>query len=64
LAQFDDEDQKAGAAILMKSLIEPCMQVAENAGVEGAVVLSKIVELTRKEGVRNIVIKSFLCAAH
>ncbi|KAL3764370.1 hypothetical protein ACHAWU_006008 [Discostella pseudostelligera] len=50
LAQFDDEDQKAGAAILMKSLIEPCMQVAENAGVEGAVVLSKIVELTRKEG--------------
>ena len=53
LAHFDDEDQKAGAAILMKSLIEPCMQVAENAGVEGAVVLSKIVELTRKEGVRN-----------
>lgn len=51
LAQFDDEDQKTGAAILMKSLSEPCCQVAENAGVEGAVVLNKIVELTRKNGV-------------
>mmetsp|Transcript_20779 Transcript_20779/g.48762 ORF Transcript_20779/g.48762 Transcript_20779/m.48762 type:complete len:593 (-) Transcript_20779:79-1857(-) len=50
LDSFDDEDQRAGAAILMKSLSEPCMQVAENAGVEGAVVLSKIVELTREEG--------------
>ena len=51
LDSFDDEDQRAGAAILMKSLSEPCMQVAENAGVEGAVVLNKIQELTRKEGV-------------
>lgn len=50
LDSFEDEDQRAGAAILMKSLSEPCMQVAENAGVEGAVVLSKIVELTREEG--------------
>jgi len=50
LSQFDDEDQRAGASILMKSLSEPCMQVAENAGVEGAVVLSKIVELTRENG--------------
>lgn len=51
LAHFgDDEDQKAGAAILMKSLSEPCCQVAENAGVEGAVVLSKIVELTKENG--------------
>jgi len=50
LKGFEDEDQRAGAAILMKSLSEPCMQVAENAGVEGAVVLSKIVEMTREEG--------------
>ncbi|KAL3795816.1 hypothetical protein ACHAW5_004766 [Stephanodiscus triporus] len=50
LSQFDDEDQRAGASILMRSLSEPCMQVAENAGVEGAVVLSKIVELTRQNG--------------
>ena len=51
LATFDDEDEKAGAAILMRSLSEPCMQVAENAGIEGAVVLSKVAELTQKEGV-------------
>lgn len=50
LNSFEDEDQRAGAAILMKSLSEPCMQVAENAGVEGAVVLSKINELTREKG--------------
>jgi len=50
LDSFDDEDQRAGAAILMKSLSEPCMQVAENAGVEGAVVLNKIVELTKEKG--------------
>lgn len=50
LAKFDDEDQRAGASILMRSLSEPCMQVAENAGVEGAVVLNKVVELTREHG--------------
>ena len=51
LGEFEDEDQRAGAAILMKSLSEPACQVAENAGVEGAVVLSKIVELTKEKGV-------------
>ena len=51
LSMFEDEDQRAGAAILMKSLSEPCCQIAENAGVEGAVVLSKIVELTKEKGV-------------
>lgn len=53
LEAFDDEDQRAGAAILMKSLSEPCMQVASNAGVEGAVVLSKIVELCKNDGFGN-----------
>jgi chaperonin GroEL len=51
LAQFENEDERTGAAILMKSLSEPCCQVAENAGVEGAVVLNKVVELTRANGV-------------
>ena len=58
LAEFEDEDQKAGAAILMKSLSEPACQVAENAGIEGAVVLSKIVELTKEKGV------SIYCTSH
>ena len=53
LDSFDDEDQRAGAAILMKSLSQPCCQVAENAGVEGAVVLSKIAEITEKNGVSH-----------
>ena len=52
----EDEDEKTGAAILMKSLSEPCCQVAENAGVEGAVVLSKIVDLTRENGVSSLVV--------
>lgn len=50
LGEFEDEDQRAGASILMKSLSEPACQVAENAGVEGAVVLNKIVELTKEKG--------------
>jgi len=50
LDSFEDEDQRAGAAILMKSLSEPCKQVAENAGVEGAVVLNKVVEMCRESG--------------
>ena len=48
---FESEDEQTGAAILMKSLSEPCCQVAENAGIEGAVVLNKIVELARENGV-------------
>lgn len=54
LGEFDDEDQKAGAAILLKSISEPCCQVAENAGIEGAVVLSKIVELMKEKGVSTV----------
>mmetsp|Transcript_9756 Transcript_9756/g.20323 ORF Transcript_9756/g.20323 Transcript_9756/m.20323 type:complete len:592 (-) Transcript_9756:971-2746(-) len=50
LGQFEDEDQRTGAAILMKSLSEPCCQVAENAGLEGAVILSKVQELAREKG--------------
>ncbi len=42
LASMDDKDEKIGAGILLKSLPSPCMQVAENAGIEGAVVLSKV----------------------
>merc|ERR1712157_311093 len=50
LEGLEDEDEKAGAAILMRSLSAPCMQVAENAGVEGAVVLSKVQLLTKENG--------------
>lgn len=50
LESFEDENEKQGAQILIKSLSSPCMQVAENAGVEGAVVLSKVQLLTKENG--------------
>eukprot|EP00934_Nitzschia_sp_Nitz4_P006743 Nitzschia sp. Nitz4//scaffold55_size114948//75157//77076//NITZ4_003910-RA/size114948-snap-gene-0.189-mRNA-1//-1//CDS//3329554557//6733//frame0 len=44
LDSLSDEDEKQGATILFNALGAPCMQIAENAGVEGAVVLSKVQE--------------------
>ncbi len=35
LTSFEDKDQRAGTAILMKSLSKPYMQVAEKVGIEG-----------------------------
>jgi len=37
-------DEKTGAAIVMKSLESPVRQIADNAGVEGAVVVNKLKE--------------------
>jgi len=37
-----DGDEKTGAAILLKSLEEPVRQIAENAGIEGSVIVEKI----------------------
>jgi chaperonin GroEL len=36
-------DEKTGAAIVLKALEEPVRQIAENAGLEGSVILDKIV---------------------
>jgi len=47
---MDNEDEKTGASILMKALAFPCMQVAENAGLEGAVVLAKTQKMSIEEG--------------
>ncbi|GAX09481.1 chaperonin GroEL [Fistulifera solaris] len=47
---MDDEDEKQGAKILIKALGFPAMQVASNAGLEGAVVLAKIQELAMAKG--------------
>jgi chaperonin GroEL len=51
LAAMDSEDERSGAMILIKALGAPAMQVAQNAGIEGAVVLSKIQTLSRENGV-------------
>lgn len=50
MEECSDEDEESGAAILMRSLSAPCMQVAENAGVEGAVVLAKTQSLCEENG--------------
>ena len=36
-------DEKTGAAIVSKALLSPIYQIAENAGLEGAVILDKII---------------------
>jgi chaperonin GroEL len=51
VAAMDDEDEVQGALILFKALGAPAMQVAANAGIEGAVVLSKIQAISREKGV-------------
>ncbi len=40
----DNEDQEAGVAIVRRALQAPIRQIAENAGVEGSIVVGKILE--------------------
>ena len=42
LAATLDGDEKTGASIIAKALREPIMQIAANAGLEGAVILDKV----------------------
>ncbi len=39
-----DGDEKTGASIVAKSLVSPMKQIAENAGLDGSVIISKIRE--------------------
>jgi chaperonin GroEL len=39
---IEDEDQRTGARIILRSLEEPLRQIAENAGLEGSVVVSDV----------------------
>ena len=54
LDAMDGEDERIGAGILIKALSAPCMQVAENAGIEGAVVLSKVQTISVEQGVSRV----------
>merc|ERR1712050_689685 len=47
---MESDDEREGAKILIKALSAPCMQIAENAGSEGAVILEKVQNLTKKNG--------------
>merc|ERR1712151_230694 len=50
LSEMESDDEREGAKILIKALSAPCMQIAENAGNEGAVVLEKVQSLTKDNG--------------
>ncbi len=45
----DNEDEKAGIAIVLKALESPIRQIVENAGVEGSIVVGKIGENTKSD---------------
>ncbi len=40
--QLDDQDEQTGALIVRRALEEPLRQIAQNAGVEGAIVAEKV----------------------
>lgn len=47
---MDGDDERQGAIIVLKAMGAPAMQVAENAGIEGAVVLAKIQNMCEELG--------------
>ncbi len=46
----ENEDQNVGIALAVRSMSSPLRQIAVNAGVEGAVVLDKVMALSGNEG--------------
>ncbi|MEX0992745.1 MAG: chaperonin GroEL [Solirubrobacterales bacterium] len=46
----DDPDEQTGARIVLRTLEAPLRQIAENAGVEGSIVINKVRELKPGEG--------------
>jgi chaperonin GroEL len=47
---FSEADERTGASIVLRALEEPVRQIAENAGMEGSVVVQKVRELKTGEG--------------
>ncbi len=47
---FQDADERTGAGIVLRALEEPVRQIAENAGVEGSVVVNHVRDLKAGEG--------------
>jgi chaperonin GroEL len=50
LDSFEDPDERTGAQIVLRALEEPVRQIAENSGVEGSVVVSRVRDLKPGEG--------------
>jgi chaperonin GroEL len=50
LEDIDDDDEKTGARIVLRALEEPLRQIAENAGLEGSVVVNDVRKAKAGEG--------------
>src|SRR2546429_2289340 len=50
LDAIDDADERTGAAIIVRALEEPIRQLAQNAGLEGSVVVSQVREAAKGNG--------------
>jgi len=48
--KLDDPDEQIGVSIIRRTLEEPCRQIAENAGLEGSVVVDKVKKETGNNG--------------
>jgi chaperonin GroEL len=47
---YGEPDERTGAGIVLRALEEPVRQIAENAGIEGSVVVNKVRELKPGQG--------------
>jgi len=50
LDEIEDEDEKTGAKIVLRALEEPLRQIAENAGLEGSVVVNEVRKAKKGHG--------------
>jgi chaperonin GroEL len=50
LGSIKDADERTGASIIVRALEEPIRQLAQNAGLEGSVVVSQVREATKGHG--------------
>ncbi len=50
LDQFEDEDEKTGAKIVLRALEEPLRQIAHNGGLEGSVVVNDVRKAKKGQG--------------
>jgi len=50
LDEFEDEDEKTGAKIILRSLEEPLRQISHNAGLEGSVVVNDVRKAKKGQG--------------
>ena len=51
---FEDEDEKTGAKIVLRSLEEPLRQIAHNGGLEGSVVVNDVRKAKKGQGLNAI----------